>query len=61
MSEMGLSEYCQDINQLDVDRLVEQFCDLEKNAEKLRSLTKQKTEEFRRALDEQYDFIFNHL
>jgi polysaccharide pyruvyl transferase WcaK-like protein len=58
MSDMGLSEYCQDINHLDADRLIEQFCDLEKNAEKVRSLIKQKTEEFRRALDEQYSLIF---
>jgi polysaccharide pyruvyl transferase WcaK-like protein len=61
MSEMGLSEYCQDIHHLDVDRLIEQFCDLEKNAERLRFLIKQKTEEFRRALDEQYHIIFNNV
>jgi polysaccharide pyruvyl transferase WcaK-like protein len=58
MSEMGLSEYCQDINHLDGHKLIEQFCDLEKNAEKVRFLIKQKTEEFRRVLDEQYNIIF---
>jgi polysaccharide pyruvyl transferase WcaK-like protein len=61
MSEMGLSEYCQDINHLDVNGLIAQFCALEKNAEKLRFLIKQKTEEFRRALDEQYNFIFKDM
>lgn len=61
METMGLSEYCQDINCLDADRLIEQFCDLEKNAERLRFLIKQKTEEFRRALDEQYSFIFKDM
>jgi polysaccharide pyruvyl transferase WcaK-like protein len=60
MNQMGLSEYCQDINHLDADKLIEQFCDLEKNAEKLRPRIKQKTEEFRRALDEQYNIIFNN-
>jgi polysaccharide pyruvyl transferase WcaK-like protein len=58
MSQMGLSEYCQDINHLDAHRLIEQLCDLEKNADKLRPLIKHKTEEFRRALDEQYECIF---
>jgi len=61
MSNMGLSEYCQDINNLDSDRLIEQFCDLERNAEKLRPLIRQKREEFRKALDEQYNFIFNDM
>ena len=50
MRQMELLEYCQDINRLNADRLIEQFCDLERNAERLRPLIKQKTEEFRRAL-----------
>jgi polysaccharide pyruvyl transferase WcaK-like protein len=61
MSQMGLSEYCQDINRLNADRLIEQFCDLEKNAKTLKPLIKNKAEEFRRALDEQYDLIFRVL
>jgi polysaccharide pyruvyl transferase WcaK-like protein/glycosyltransferase involved in cell wall biosynthesis len=61
MRQMGLSEYCQDINCLNADRLIEQFCNLERNAERLRSLIKQKTEEFRRALDDQYKLIFKEL
>lgn len=61
MSEMGLSEYCQDINYLNDDRLIEQFCDIEKNVEKLRHMIRQKTEEFRMALDEQYDLIFKDM
>jgi polysaccharide pyruvyl transferase WcaK-like protein len=61
MSDLGLSEYCQDINHLDADRLIEQFCELEKNAEKLKPLIKQKAEGFRRALDEQYNLIFREF
>ena len=61
MSQMGLSEYCQDINRLNADRLIEQFCDLEKNAETLKPRIKEKAEEFRRALDEQYERIFRVL
>ena len=61
MSQMGLSEYCQDINRLNADKLIEQFCDLEKNADRLRPLIKDKAEEFRSALDEQYNRIFKDL
>jgi polysaccharide pyruvyl transferase WcaK-like protein len=61
MSQMGLSEYCQDINRLNADKLIEQFCDLEKNADRLRPLIKDKAEEFRRVLDEQYNRIFKDL
>jgi polysaccharide pyruvyl transferase WcaK-like protein len=61
MSQMGLSEYCQDINRLNADRLIEQFCDLEKNAKTLKPLIRGKAEEFRRALDEQYERIFRVL
>jgi polysaccharide pyruvyl transferase WcaK-like protein len=59
MSQMGLSEYCQDINCLDAERLIEQFCDVEHNWEKLKPVVKNKVEECRRALDEQYKCILN--
>jgi polysaccharide pyruvyl transferase WcaK-like protein len=58
MSMMGLSDYCQDIKQLESDKLIEQFIGLQSNAENLKSLIKRKTEEFRMALDEQYEVIF---
>ena len=61
MNEIGLSDYCQDIHQLDVDRLVEQFCSVEKNADNLKLLMKQKTQEYRLALDDQYKLIFNGI
>src|SRR5262249_51193949 len=61
MSAMGLSEYCLDINDLKADRLIEKFCDLETNAGKLKSLIREKAREFRKALDEQYKFIFNDM
>jgi polysaccharide pyruvyl transferase WcaK-like protein len=59
MSAMGLSGYSLDINDLEADRLIEKFCDLEINASKLKPLIREKVEEFRKALDEQYRFIFN--
>ena len=58
MTQMGLSEYCQDINRLHAERLIEQFCELEKNAERLRPSITHTTEAFRRALDEQYNCIY---
>lgn len=58
MSSIGLSDYCQDIKQLESDKLIEQFIAVQKNAENLKSLIKRKTEEFRMALDEQYEVIF---
>ncbi|MGO9531637.1 MAG: polysaccharide pyruvyl transferase family protein [Syntrophobacteraceae bacterium] len=61
MDEMGLSEYCQDIDRLNVDRLIEQFCALRTNAEDLRLMIRQRTEGFRMALDEQYNFIFRDM
>ena len=61
MSQMGLSEYCQDIKRLNADSLIEQFCDLERNAESLRPFIKGKADEFRRALDEQYNCIFRGM
>src|SRR5262249_44340941 len=60
MSDMGLSRYCQDIHHLDVEKLIGQFCDLVRKQAQLRSLIQQKTEEFRKALDEQYALIFSN-
>jgi polysaccharide pyruvyl transferase WcaK-like protein len=59
MNAMELSGYCLDINELKVDRVIERFCDLEANADKLKPLIRQKVAEFRKALDEQYSVIFN--
>jgi polysaccharide pyruvyl transferase WcaK-like protein len=61
MSGMGLSEYIQDINDLKSDRLIEQFCNLENNADSLMPMIRQKVEGCRKALDDQYDLIFRDL
>jgi polysaccharide pyruvyl transferase WcaK-like protein len=61
MSEMGLSQYCHDINHMNSGRLIEQFEDLERNADKLKPLIRQKVEQSRKALDEQYNLIFKML
>ena len=61
MSAMGLSEYCLDINDLKADKLIEKFCDLEINANKVKPLIREKAREFRETLDEQYKLIFNDI
>lgn len=59
MSAMGLSAYCLDINDFKADQLIEKICDVKINATKLKYLIREKNEEFRKALDEQYKLIFH--
>jgi len=61
MAGLGLAEYCLHIDNLNVDRLIEQFKKVAKNSEDLKPYIKRKTEEYRRVLDEQYSFIFNNV
>jgi polysaccharide pyruvyl transferase WcaK-like protein len=61
MEGMGLSGYCQDINHMNADRLVEQFQDIARNADKVKPVIRQKVEQLRKALDEQYGLIFKGL
>ena len=60
MTQMGLAEYCLDINTLDVQRLIQQFCELKQDADRVKSVIRQKTKECREALDQQYAAIFLH-
>jgi polysaccharide pyruvyl transferase WcaK-like protein len=59
MANVGLSDYCQRIDRFDLNTLIEQFMQLEKNMEILKPHLERKAEEYRRALDEQYFTIFN--
>jgi polysaccharide pyruvyl transferase WcaK-like protein len=61
MEGVGLAEYCQDIDDLDINKLIEQVKDLEKNADELKPYIKKRTEEYRRVLDRQYSVIFNNI
>jgi polysaccharide pyruvyl transferase WcaK-like protein len=61
MHDMGLQVYCQDIHQLNADRLIEQFCQLEKNEGSLKQMIREKVADCRTALDEQYRLIFKDL
>jgi polysaccharide pyruvyl transferase WcaK-like protein len=61
MAGVGLAEYCQRIDQLDVGRLIEQFDELEQKTGIVKPLIEQRTGEYGRALEQQYTHIFNHL
>jgi polysaccharide pyruvyl transferase WcaK-like protein len=57
MDQMDLREYCQDIRLVNTDRLIEQFCELEKNAGSLTQMIQRKVADCREALEEQYKLI----
>jgi len=61
MSGIGLSEYCLNINDLKVEQLIERFCDLEKNSDRIKWSIGEKITQFRAALDQQYEIIFNKM
>jgi polysaccharide pyruvyl transferase WcaK-like protein len=61
MSAMGLSDYCLDINGLKSDGLIEKFCNLKANANKISLLIREKQRRFREELDEQYKLIFSDM
>lgn len=59
MKAMGLSDYCLDIDGLEIDQLMEKLGDAEINADRIKALIRAKVGEFREALNEQYNLIFN--
>jgi polysaccharide pyruvyl transferase WcaK-like protein len=61
MGAMGLSDYCLDISDLNADRLIEKFCNLETNAKDIKSLIAERHAKFRKELDEQYRQIFRDM
>jgi polysaccharide pyruvyl transferase WcaK-like protein len=61
MAGFGLEQYCHRIGELDVETLAEQFRSLEADAKSLQASIRHKTEEYRKALDDQYRHIFTGL
>jgi len=57
MGAMGLSDYCVDINEFKAAELIEKVCDIERNSCKLRALIRERTEQCREALEEQYALL----
>jgi polysaccharide pyruvyl transferase WcaK-like protein len=58
MAGVGLSDYCQEIERVDVTRLTEQLLELQERSAGVRHDLEKKLDEYRAALDEQYRFIF---
>jgi polysaccharide pyruvyl transferase WcaK-like protein len=58
MTGFGLLEFCQDIERVDIDKLIGQVTALETSAKRLRPQIERRTEVYRMALDEQYDRVF---
>ena len=58
MSEMGLSEYCQDINGIDAEALIAKFEALVEHADDVERTIAQRLEGARSALDQQYEALF---
>ena len=57
----GAAEYSVDAEELDVTALIERFRRLSENAEAFTASIKQRTDEYRRSLDEQYAHMFGDL
>lgn len=58
LAEMGLEKFAQPADDLNVNKLITQFCELEKNRNHIISKIKKNNEQFRKALEKQYDYIF---
>ena len=59
MAEFELREYCQRLDQLEVERLIEQVASIQKYGGNLGLYIRRKADEYRRALDQQYQMIFD--
>jgi polysaccharide pyruvyl transferase WcaK-like protein len=57
MDSVGLGEFCQDIEHIDVDELLRKLAKLQKNYPSIRLQIARETASFRAALDEQYERI----
>jgi polysaccharide pyruvyl transferase WcaK-like protein len=61
MVDTGQAEYCLSIDQFDVDTLKERFIALEKNQENIKKQLAEKTQEYKAALEKQYEYLFKNL
>jgi polysaccharide pyruvyl transferase WcaK-like protein len=61
MVNYGLNKYILNIDNLDIDTFIRTILDLNKNIDKVKPRIEHKVEEFRKALEYQYRYIFNKL
>ncbi len=58
---VGLGKYCQPLAELDLQRLIDHFIELEARGDELKPMIEKKAKEYRNLLEEQYDLIFGEL
>jgi polysaccharide pyruvyl transferase WcaK-like protein len=58
---VGLGKYCQPLAGLDLQRLIDQFIELETRAGEVKPMIEKKSKEYRSLLEEQYAVIFGEL
>lgn len=61
MEEVGLTKYILNIDNLDICSFIRTIIDLEKNIDNVKPRIEYKVEEFRKALENQYRFIFSKV
>lgn len=61
MDQMGMAEYCQNINELKADELIECFRRLRQSANSIKRVLRERVAACQDALDEQYGTIFNFI
>ena len=54
MEDMGLTEYSQLVNSLDIDQLIKQFTDLESQAAQVRQVITERNTEYRERVERQF-------
>jgi polysaccharide pyruvyl transferase WcaK-like protein len=57
MEQMGLTEYCQDINQISLAGILERFSELQKSSDRVKGTIAEKVARSRDALDAQYAIL----
>jgi polysaccharide pyruvyl transferase WcaK-like protein len=61
LDSVGLRKYCQPLEELNLQRLLDQFSELVARSEEVKPIIEEKSAEFRARLDEQYDRIFGEF
>jgi len=58
---VGLGKYCQALAELDLQRLIDQFTELEARGDEVKPMIEKKAKEYRHLLEDQYDLIFGEF
>lgn len=58
---VGLGKYCQPLSELKMQRLIDQFTDLEARSDEVKPMIEKKSNEYRDLLEQQYELIFGDI